>query len=69
MADPKDRAKALVSELADLVPYGPTSPELAADAVDLECTGEDDHDPDPCPKCQRIKRRIVVAIRSLCRLA
>ncbi len=26
--------------------------------IDLECTGEDDHDPAPCPKCSRIRERI-----------
>ncbi len=31
--------------------------------IDLECTGEDDHDPSPCPKCARIRERIWKAVQ------
>ena len=64
MVSPAEREKALIEELISFVPYGPTSAELLADKIDLECTGGDDHDLENCDKCNRIRRRIVVAIRS-----
>lgn len=66
---PHDQVKDLIEEIVEIAPYGPTSAEFAAQAIDLECTGEDDHDPSPCPKCERIRRRIVVAVRSVCGVA
>ena len=31
--------------------------------TELECTGEDDHDSQPCPKCERINARIATLVK------
>lgn len=61
---PYDQVKELIEKITEVAPYGPTSAEFIAEAIDLECTGEDDHDLEKCDKCHRIRRRIVSALRS-----
>lgn len=61
-----ERSQAEFSEAHPAESATPTGLTLAA-TVDLECTGMDDHDPAPCPKCSRIQERFAKAVDTVMR--